>query len=63
LQFPYKLKKSNMKSDTRYSHIVNNKAKSGKTMESGANRQIAGFCSLPLPCFNRTSSGVCSLKR
>jgi hypothetical protein len=27
-----------MKSDTGYSHIVNNKAKSGKAMDSGENR-------------------------
>ncbi len=38
-----------MKSDTRYSHIVNVAAKSGKTMKSGENRHFAGFpSSLPL---------------
>lgn len=38
-----------MKSDTRYSHIVNNRAMSGKTMDNGENKDLASFCGLRSP--------------
>ncbi|GGF60297.1 hypothetical protein GCM10010912_01950 [Paenibacillus albidus] len=38
-----------MKSDTRYSHFVNDKTKSGKTMDSGGHLLPATLCRVVQP--------------